>query len=752
MRLDIQVIIVLQCLATLTGEVADAGGGDTDVSSELGAGQSVLAARREISALEQLDATAVSTCSGNGVLVPREDNKNVLDCNCERGFTGAFCQVELKSAECRRNTARGCQYHCHCHGTCMGEADTAECVCESGWAGVDCGDRVGWVGGASPSTIGDRGTQSLLSIDTTVGGTLDDVIRVSEARSRNMTYCIRPQKAALLIRLDSEPTVLHPRGFRGPKWRNVRAAMMSATFAWSSKCGVEFHFLDVKTDECTPSVDRGIDFVVEIRPAVQVVSHVSVRFRALIQAIIRVIAVGKTPHPRLVQGLARASRTDVGSISKVITQMRSDGVSFSPKGREENRILQLNDAAALDFVRVRAVLIHEIGHIVGFRHEHLSAPKDVLLPEYCREETTQHLRRLSPYDAHSVMAYPGCGGTQSWQSFTFDLSRGDVAGCQTIYGNSTAMTREHEERTRKVELVCERRMGSNREWTRYVCAADIDLAEHHEVTIMDGGYGLLWTPWMPSLVNASRECPIGYRQALRTNDLLACADVVGFGGDAICTFEDGMSCMYWGKGVETIALGAGIQMLLDISTKHRSVQPQLHAGRIRLQCMARYLAETREETVESFVHSSGLQTRRIHNQVTDAWGIAATKANITQVSFSVLPDRTVGDWIATFRNLEFFTVHSLLVTLSPRVCELQKLRTLRLYSFDGEIPACVGSMPSLTQLTVRGPLVYRLARGLPLKSSTPRFHPEFAFGGPSALQSLTVSLVNATGASEYLSM
>lgn len=72
------------------------------------------------------------------------------------------------------------------------------------------------------------------------------------------------------------------------------------------------------------------------------------------------------------------------------------------------------------------VLRHELGHVLGFRHEHTR-------PEAGRCFEDSSWRPLTAYDRHSVMHYPHCGGTNR----ALELSTQDIAGAQALYGPPT---------------------------------------------------------------------------------------------------------------------------------------------------------------------------------------------------------------------------------------------------------------------------------------------------------------------------
>ncbi|BDZ57921.1 dual-action HEIGH metallo-peptidase [Barrientosiimonas humi] len=69
------------------------------------------------------------------------------------------------------------------------------------------------------------------------------------------------------------------------------------------------------------------------------------------------------------------------------------------------------------------VLGHELGHTLGFRHEHTRPEAGT-----CFEDNSW--RPLTPYDSASIMHYPQCNGTSSDLSMT----QADREGVASIYG------------------------------------------------------------------------------------------------------------------------------------------------------------------------------------------------------------------------------------------------------------------------------------------------------------------------------
>ncbi|MGC4123082.1 MAG: M57 family metalloprotease [Myxococcales bacterium] len=70
------------------------------------------------------------------------------------------------------------------------------------------------------------------------------------------------------------------------------------------------------------------------------------------------------------------------------------------------------------------VLRHELGHTLGFRHEHTRPESGT-----CFEDS--NYRVLTTYDQASVMHYPQCNGISSW---ALELTAKDAAGAAALYG------------------------------------------------------------------------------------------------------------------------------------------------------------------------------------------------------------------------------------------------------------------------------------------------------------------------------
>jgi serine protease len=75
------------------------------------------------------------------------------------------------------------------------------------------------------------------------------------------------------------------------------------------------------------------------------------------------------------------------------------------------------------------ILRHELGHTIGFRHEHTRPEALAAGVNDCFEDN--NWRALTAYDGSSVMHYPQCNGTGDWSLI---LTTKDKAGAVALYG------------------------------------------------------------------------------------------------------------------------------------------------------------------------------------------------------------------------------------------------------------------------------------------------------------------------------
>lgn len=163
--------------------------------------------------------------------------------------------------------------------------------------------------------------------------------------------------------------------FSNTNYQMVRENMAKATAAWEGICGVKFQYR-ADLDSSGTTLPAGVLFAVRE-----------------IDAQGQFIAAAFFPN--------------------------------DPKNRRRVLIDPSYYEAGLSFDRV-GVLRHELGHTLGFRHEHIRSGA----PPVCPDESTAGTFDFTPYDPKSVMHY-FCGGVGSRDLAITDL---DKTGAQKLYG------------------------------------------------------------------------------------------------------------------------------------------------------------------------------------------------------------------------------------------------------------------------------------------------------------------------------
>ncbi|MGE0547192.1 MAG: Ig-like domain-containing protein [Kofleriaceae bacterium] len=100
-------------------------------------------------------------------------------------------------------------------------------------------------------------------------------------------------------------------------------------------------------------------------------------------------------------------------------------VAFWPNMPRSQRTLRVWPRTFMSPVSLTNMLGHELGHILGLRHEHIRAPMQI-----CPEGLPDGYRALTEYDSASIMHYPWCGGSSTTMAFT----ESDFAGIAALYG------------------------------------------------------------------------------------------------------------------------------------------------------------------------------------------------------------------------------------------------------------------------------------------------------------------------------
>lgn len=160
----------------------------------------------------------------------------------------------------------------------------------------------------------------------------------------------------------------------GTRYQQVVDALSAAGQAWSSNAGVKYVHAQDQDNNCTPNNNQ-VDFDVQV-----------------------------------VTGRPFLARAFFPTQARSTRNILIDSTSFSTTPP----------------LTLEGVLRHELGHTIGFRHEHTRPEAGT-----CFEDNSW--RVLTPYDSNSVMHYPQCNGTAGWN---LNLSANDIAGSIALYGNA----------------------------------------------------------------------------------------------------------------------------------------------------------------------------------------------------------------------------------------------------------------------------------------------------------------------------
>jgi|GEM_PF-1552217 hypothetical protein len=161
----------------------------------------------------------------------------------------------------------------------------------------------------------------------------------------------------------------------GTRYATVVADMASAAGAWESVAPVDFIHLSAYDGNCTAST---ANVMFDVRP---------------------------------VSGQSYLARAFFPDDARSVRNVLIDGTAFSTTPP----------------LTLTGILRHELGHTLGFRHEHTRPESGT-----CFEDN--QWRALTSYDPYSVMHYPQCNGAGDW---SLTLTSLDQSGANAMYSNTS---------------------------------------------------------------------------------------------------------------------------------------------------------------------------------------------------------------------------------------------------------------------------------------------------------------------------
>lgn len=333
----------------------------------------------------------------------------------------------------------------------------------------------------------------------------------------------------------------------GPNYDAVRKAMNDAGAAWSQAANVRFIHDDLQDNACN-SLNKKVVF--DVRPV--------------------------TGSPYLARAFFPGQARDKSNI--II-----DSISFG----------------SIAPFTLTGILRHELGHVLGFRHEH-TRPQAAT----CFEDN--NWRSLSSYDSASVMHYPSCNGTQGGDLI---LTERDQLAAAALLGRKNGGAKN---------LAYGK--GASQSSTAYgglpaTCATDgnIDGAFYHRsVTATEGEL----SPWWQ--VDLGSVQAVGEVVIYNKTD----GDIYKLSNFNLMVSKDNVS---W----RTISFPgtAGVRITLPVNEAARYVKIQLNANGTMRQLelaevevlQARNLARSRV-TSQSSIASGGLSERAVDGNTNGSYG------------------------------------------------------------------------------------------------------------------------------------
>eukprot|EP00164_Ancoracysta_twista_P005498 GFYU01007543.1.p1 GENE.GFYU01007543.1~~GFYU01007543.1.p1 ORF type:complete len:1029 (-),score=277.66 GFYU01007543.1:1612-4698(-) len=402
-------------------------------------------------------------CSEHGAcrLYDVHDGKNVFICICDDNFTGDHCDIEVLSERCKANIH--CVNHCSCRGVCHGLTDTAVCMCDLGWAGEDCSkvaqcpdncsghglcdDRdnqkalchclPGWVGVTCETPV-EKALANYRHRYPEVGQALGEFLQVGAVVGDTHAHTPDVVGGVDGVTNDSYRQLLEDHNMSGlVAGGGDTVALDTATADWQraamSSSFLIVHILSSGALATWNKVDRRlITYCFS--------ENVGSRLPTARKAFKEATDMWEAACGVNFEEVSFAKPSDCHKYNEDVSfniattehpNVPYEARAFFPFQARHHRELVVRSKVFSDALYARAIFLHELGHVLGLRHEHTR--EEANHPK-CYED--DNWKSLTDYDDDSVMNYPQCGGVQDpfKRPHKYVLSADDKKGSRALYG------------------------------------------------------------------------------------------------------------------------------------------------------------------------------------------------------------------------------------------------------------------------------------------------------------------------------
>jgi hypothetical protein len=141
------------------------------------------------------------------------------------------------------------------------------------------------------------------------------------------------------------------------------------------------------------------------------------------------VADVRFPHPSAEDSNCTWSNNNVAfEIHATANKTYEAMTVFFPTDPRSYRQVYIDMTDSFTELHLTDVMTHELGHVLGFKHEHVRNPAS---KGSCLDSTSDY-RAITGYDGLSVMHYPQCPGSLV-TSGRLTISQRDIEGAQSIY-------------------------------------------------------------------------------------------------------------------------------------------------------------------------------------------------------------------------------------------------------------------------------------------------------------------------------